>query len=123
MLNQFLLIGLASIGVNTTEIPEEEPTTLPGTTCTATVLGPTYSFGGRMYFHFETTCDAPVAAITINASVVGPTSAYGSKTCLLTNKCTFWLAATYKRGTWTWTNNTSYTFGTSVASQTLTFKQ
>lgn len=118
-MTKLLLIGLASVGFNTAELPG-----LTEPTCTATVSGPTYSFSGRMYFHFNTKCDAPVEAITINATVAGPlTSAVGLKTCTFTDTCSSLVAATYKRGTWTWTNSTTYTSSTSLATQSLTFFQ
>jgi hypothetical protein len=119
VMTKLLLIGLASVGFNTAELPG-----LTEPTCTATVSGPTYGFSGRMYFHFTTKCDAPVAAITIKATVAGPfTTAVGAKTCSLTDTCSSLVAVTYKRGTWTWSNNTTYTGGTSLATQSLTFFQ
>jgi hypothetical protein len=118
-MTKFLLIGLASVGFNTAELPG-----MTAATCTATVSGPTYSFSGRMYFHFKTTCDAPVELITVNASVSGPgTSLAATKVCALTSTCSMMVAATYKRGTWTWTNSTTYMGGSSLATQTLTFLQ
>lgn len=119
-MTQWLLIGLASIGFTAAELPDE-----PRPTCTAKVLGPTYALGGgRMYFHFETTCEAPVDSISIKGTVTGPgTTVVGSKTCTLTDTCAFWVAASYKRGTWAWTNETTYTGGTSLATTSLTFAQ
>ena len=88
-MTQWLLIGLASIGFNAAELPDAPPPT-----CTASVLGPTYALGsGRMYFHFETKCDAPVNSITVKGTVSGPgTALAGSKACTLTDTCSFWLA-------------------------------
>lgn len=118
-MTKMLLIALASVGFNTEELPG-----ITTATCTASVSGPTFGFSGRMYFHFTTTCDAPVEFITINASVVGPlTSAVGLKTCSFTDTCSSMVAVTYKRGTWTWVNNTTYLGGTSLASKSLTFSQ
>lgn len=118
-MTKLLLIALASVGVNTAE--------LPGTTaatCTATVSGPTFGFSGRMYFHFKTTCDAPVELITLNASVSGPyTSAMSVKACSFASTCSSIIAVTYKRGAWTWTNDTTYTGGSSFATSSTAFLQ
>ncbi len=118
-MTKLLLIALASVGFNTAELPG-----MTAATCTATVSGPTFGFSGRMYFHFKTTCDAPVDLITLNASVVGPlTAVKGVKTCSATNTCSSMIAVTYKRGTWTWTNDTTYTGGSSLATKTVTYTQ
>ena len=118
-MTKVLLIALASVGYNTAELPV--PTTA---NCTASVSGPTFGFSGRMYFHYTTTCDAPVELITINASAVGPlTSAVSVKTCAFASSCTAMVAVTYKRGTWTWVNDTTYTAGVSLASKSVTYNQ
>jgi hypothetical protein len=119
MMTKMLLIALASVGYTTEELPETT-----AATCTATVSGPTFGFSGRMYFHFKTTCTAPVELITVNASVAGPlTSAVNLKTCSFTDTCSSMVAVTYKRGTWTWVNDTTYAAGSSLASKSVTLYQ
>jgi hypothetical protein len=118
-MTKVLLIALASVGFNTADL-----TGTTTATCTATVSGPTFGFSGRMYFHYKTTCDAPVELITLNASVAGPlTTAASVKTCSFTDTCSAIVAVTYKRGTWTWVNDTTYTVGSSLASKSMTFTQ
>lgn len=118
-MTKVLLLALASVGFNTADLPG-----VTAATCTATVSGPTFGFSGRMYFHYKTTCDAPVELITLKASAVGPlTSVVSLKTCSFTNTCSAMIAVTYKRGTWTWVNDTTYTGGVSLASKTQTFSQ
>jgi len=118
-MTKMLLLALASVGYTTAELPETT-----AATCTATVSGPTFGFSGRMYFHFKTTCTAPVALLTLNSSVAGPyTSAVSVKTCSFTDTCAAMVAVTYKRGTWTWVNDTTSTAGSSLASQSVTFYQ
>jgi hypothetical protein len=117
-MTKLLLIGLAALNITTAE-PQDS-----AVSCTATATGPTFGFAGRMYFHFVTTCDAPVESITLNATVSGPTVAQGSVTCTQTDRCTFMLPVTYKRGTWTWTNDSVYTAeGSSVGKRTMTINQ
>lgn len=118
-MTKMLLIALASVGYTTTELPETT-----AATCTATVSGPTFGFSGRMYFHFKTTCTAPVELITLNSSVAGPlTAAVSLKTCAFTDTCSAMVAVNYKRGTWTWINDTTSTAGLSLASKSVTFFQ
>lgn len=117
-MTKLLLIGLAALNITTAELQDT------AVSCTATATGPTFGFSGRMYFHFVTTCDAPVESITINATVSGPTVATGTATCTQTDRCAFMLPVTYKRGTWTWTNDSVYTAeGSSVETKTMTFIQ
>ncbi|ADO69985.1 hypothetical protein [Stigmatella aurantiaca] len=116
-MTKLLLIGLASLNITTAELQETA-------SCTATVTGPTFGFSGRMYFHFTTTCDAVVDSITIDATVAGPSQASGTTTCTRADTCSFMLPVTYKRGTWTWTNDSTYTAdGASVGTKTMTFVQ
>ena len=119
-MTKVLLIALASVGYNTADLPAE----VTPAACTATVSGPTFGFSGRMYFHYTTKCTEPVALITVNASVVGPlTAAVGLKVCTFTDTCSVIVPVTYKRGTWTWVNDTLYTGGLSLDSKSLTFNQ
>ncbi|HEX8706000.1 MAG TPA: hypothetical protein VF815_44605 [Myxococcaceae bacterium] len=121
-MTKVLLIALASVGFNTAELPEETETSAAA--CTATVSGPTFGFSGRMYFHYKTTCTAPVELITLKASVTGPyTLATSLKTCSFTDTCSTMIAVTYKRGTWTWVNDTTYPAGVSMASRSVTLSQ
>jgi hypothetical protein len=118
-MTKLLLIGLAALNIATAE-PQDDTSVK----CTATAMGPTFGFSGRMYFHFVTTCDAPVERITVNATVSGPSRVMGSMTCSQTDTCSLMLPVTYKRGTWTWTNDSVYTTaGSSVETKTMTFNQ
>lgn len=96
-----LLMGLASLHLVTADV---SGAAVP--TCQATAEGPTFGLGtGLMYFHFTTTCDAVVNAITVDASVDGPRQdRSGSKTCVDSSTCTYVLSVPYARGTWLWTN-------------------
>jgi hypothetical protein len=119
-MTKMLLIALASVGFNTADLPGITTTA----TCTASVSGPTFGFSGRMYFHYKTTCTEPVELITLKASVVGPlTAAVSVKVCALTDTCSAMVAVNYKRGTWTWVNDTTSTAGLSLASNSVSFKQ
>ncbi|ADO72315.1 hypothetical protein [Stigmatella aurantiaca] len=99
-----LLMGLASLRLVTADVSGSAVAT-----CQATAEGPTFGLGtGLMYFHFNTTCDAVVNAITINASVDGPRQdRAGTKTCAQTNECSYVVSVPYARGTWLWTNSSS----------------
>jgi hypothetical protein len=99
-----LLMGLASLRLVTADV---SGAAVP--TCHATAEGPTFGLGtGLMYFHFTTTCDVVVNAITINASVDGPRQdRASSKTCAGSSTCTQVLSVPYTRGTWLWTNASS----------------
>jgi hypothetical protein len=114
-----LLIGLVSFGFTPTDM---RPTLL--NTCTATAPGVTFGIGsGMMCFHYDTTCDGAVENITINATYSGPASGSGSKVCTNASSCSYVLCTPYKKGTWTFTNNTTYTGGTSSATNTVTYNQ
>ncbi len=115
---KFLLMGLASFSVTAVELPVTTPAT-----CTAAVSGPTFGLGGGMYFYYTTTCTAPVESITIDASITGPTQRVGTKRCTETESCTFVMGVPYKRGTWTWTNDSTFPGGTDSATQTVTYSQ
>ena len=112
-----LLIGLASFSFVSTDL------TTTSATCTATVPGVTFGFSGLMCFNYATTCDAVVENITINASYTGPSTGSGIKTCTNASSCSYVLCTPYRKGTWTFTNNTTYTGGTSTATNTVTYNQ
>jgi hypothetical protein len=116
----FLLAGLASFGLSAADTQGAMTVT-----CTATATGPTFGLNsGTLYFHFVTTCDAPVEAMTINAFVDGPKQdRSGTKTCTYTDSCSYIISMYYSRGTWLWTNDTAYTGGTSSATNTVTYYQ
>jgi hypothetical protein len=117
-LTGLLLIGMASFGFFTTDLHTA------AVTCTATAPGVTFGIGsGLMCFHYDTTCDGTVANITISANYSGPASGSGTKTCTNASSCSYVLCTSYKRGTWTFTNNTTYTGGTSSATNTVTYNQ
>jgi hypothetical protein len=101
-----LLMGLASLHLVTADVSGAAVAT-----CQATAEGPTFGLGtGLMYFHFNTTCDAVVNAITIEASVDGPRQdRAGSKTCVDSSTCSYVVSVPYTRGTWLWTNASSIT--------------
>ncbi len=119
-----LLIALASLSFSSPAF-QTAPTgysTTASPTCTATVPGITFGIGsGTMCFHYDTTCDGTVDTITINASYSGPTSGSGTKTCTNASSCSYVLCTGYSKGTWTFTNNTTYTGGTSTATSTVTY--
>jgi hypothetical protein len=45
------------------------------------------------------------------------------KTCSFASTCSSIIAVTYKRGSWTWTNDTTYTGGSSFATSSTAFLQ
>jgi len=85
--------------------------------CTPTATGPTYWFDGRLYFHFDTTCTATQSKITINATIVTPsgTALLQTKTCTNATSCSYIVAESYARGTWTWTNDSTWPTGAGSA--------
>jgi hypothetical protein len=118
-MTELLLIGLLSFGLGTPDVSITSTAM-----CTATATGPTFGLGtGMMYFHFNTTCDAPVETLTINATIDGPQDRTGTKTCTNASSCSYILGVSYARGTWVWTNDTTYTGGTSSATNTVTYNQ
>ncbi|WP_224241177.1 hypothetical protein [Hyalangium gracile] len=116
-----LLISLASLGFVSTESPELHTAPI---TCTASAPGVTFGIGsGLMCFHYNTTCDGPVESITINASYSGPATGSGTKTCTDTSSCAYVLCTPYRRGTWSFTNDSTYTGGVCAATNSVTYNQ
>ena len=117
-MTKLLLMGLASLSFATAELQTT------AATCTATISGPIFSLppNGLMYFHFTTTCDVPVESMTVTGTITGTTSGSGSKTCTQTNTCRYTLGVIAKNeGTWSWTNDTSYTGGSVTATGGMTW--
>jgi len=90
--------------------------------CTPTATGPTYWFDGRLYFHFDTTCTSTQSKITIHATIVTPTGTAidQTKTCTNATTCSYVVGEPYARGTWTWTNDSTWSTGSSSAENTVT---